>query len=186
MIKQTAEIFEILSRGQFISSNSVDENLRRLYLVIDENFDELYDYFMAIRFFLTRGDEYFYFVRMENKVDIERKLRQAMKWIDILDFVKSFDNSFGSGFRFTPSDILVRLNLDAELKDKLMGLKKYTEKEKYDESIEKIMEILKKEGFVEEENPISRMYKVTAAFHYLEQLVLSINIPEEVKHEIPE
>ena len=186
MIKQTAEIFEILSKGQFISSNSVDENLRRLYLVIDENFDELYDYFMAIRFFLTRGDEYFYFVRMENKVDIERKLRQAMKWIDILDFVKSFNSSFGSGFRFTPSDISVRLNLDAELKDKLMGLKKYTEKEKYDESIEKIMEILKKEGFVEEENPISRMYKVTAAFHYLEQLVLSINIPEEVKHEIPE
>jgi hypothetical protein len=186
MIKQTAEIFEILSKGQFISSNSVDEDLRRLYLVIDENFDELYDYFMAIRFFLTRGDEYVYFVRMESKVDMERKLRQAMKWIDILDFVKSFDNSFGSGFRFTPSDISVRLNLDAELKDKLIGLKKYTEKEKYDESIEKVMEILKKEGFVEEENTISRTYKVTAAFHYLEQLVLSINIPEEVKHEIPE
>lgn len=186
MIKQTAEIFEILSKGQFISSNSVDENLRRLYLVIDENFDELYDYFAAIRFYLTKGDEYFHFVRMENKTDIERKLRQAMKWIDILDFLKSFDNSFSSGYRFTPSDVLVRLNLDAELKDKLTALKKYTDKEKYDESIDKIMEMLAKDGFVEEENTISRTYKVTAAFHYMEQLVLSINIPEEVKHEIPE
>lgn len=186
MIKQTAEIFEFLSKGQFVSSNSVDENLRRLYLVIDENYDELYEYFSAIRFYLMKGNEYFYFVRMENKVDIERKLRQAMKWIDILDFMKCFDNSFGSGFRFTPSDISVRLNLDAELKDKLTGLRKITEKEKYDESIEKIIEILKKEGFVEEENLVLSTYKVTAAFHYLEQLVATINIPDEVKHEIPE
>ena len=102
MIKQTAEIFEILSKGQFISSNSVNENMRQLYLVIDDNYDELYDYFLNIRFILTKGDEYYYFTRNENKADIERKLRQAMKWIDILDFLKSFDNSFGVGYRFSP------------------------------------------------------------------------------------
>ena len=34
--KQTAAIFEILSRGQFISSNSSDEIIRKLYSAIEE------------------------------------------------------------------------------------------------------------------------------------------------------
>src|SRR5690606_26012692 len=127
-----------------------------------------------------KGDEYFYFSRLENKVDLERKIEQFFKWIDILDFLKSFDHSFSSGYRFTPSNILVKLNMDAELKSKLTGLKRYTGgKEKYNEIVEKILDDLRKDRFVEVENHISGEYKVLAAFHYLEQLVMSINISEE-------
>jgi len=187
--KQTAIIFEILSKGQFISSNSSDESIRKLYSVIEEeqNFDYLYDFFRNINFTLEHGDEYYYFSRVENKIDLERKLDQAFKWIDILDFLKVFDGSFGSGYRFTPSDILVKLNLDAELKSKLEGLKRYSGgKEKFNEIVDKILEDLKKDRFIELENEISHQYKVLASFKYLEQLVMSINISEEVKNEIPE
>lgn len=54
--KQTAVIFEILSRGQFICSNSNDESIRKLYSVIEEeqNFDFLYDYFLSINFILEK------------------------------------------------------------------------------------------------------------------------------------
>ena len=187
--KQTAIIFEILSKGQFISSNSSNESIRKLYSVIEEeqNFDYLYDFFRNINFTLEHGDEYYYFSRVENKIDLERKLDQAFKWIDILDFLKVFDGSFGSGYRFTPSDILVKLNLDAELKSKLEGLKRYSGgKEKFNEIVDKILEDLKKDRFIELENEISHQYKVLASFKYLEQLVMSINISEEVKNEIPE
>ena len=187
--KQTAIIFEILSKGQFISSNSSDESIRKLYSIIEEeqNFDYLYDFFRNINFTLEHGDEYYYFSRVENKIDLERKLDQAFKWIDILDFLKVFDGSFGSGYRFTPSDILVKLNLDAELKSKLEGLKRYSGgKEKFNEIVDKILEDLKKDRFIELENEISHQYKVLASFKYLEQLVMSINISEEVKNEIPE
>ena len=46
--KQTASIFEILSRGQFISSNSTDETIRKLYSAIDdeENYEFFYNYFI--------------------------------------------------------------------------------------------------------------------------------------------
>ena len=121
--KQTSEIFEILSKGQFICSNSSSDSTRRLYDVIDEYYDDLHEYFQGINFVLERGDEYFYFSRAESKVDLERKIEAAFKWIDILDFLKTFDNSFGSGFRFTPSDILVKLNMDAELKTKFIPWK---------------------------------------------------------------
>ena len=77
MIKQTAEIFEILSKGGFISSDSTNPNIRQLYAVIEDNQSELYDFFAAINFILESGNEYYYFSRQENKVDLERKLEIA-------------------------------------------------------------------------------------------------------------
>ena len=187
--KHTATIFEILSKGQFICSNSSDELIRKLYNTIDEeqNFEFLYEYFLNINFILERGNEYFYFSRMENKIDLERKIEQAFKWIDILDFLKTYDNSFGAGYRFSPSDILVKTKVDAELKTKLESLKKYSPgKEKHLEIIEKILETLEKDKFIEMENTITHQYKVLTSFHYLEQLVMTIHIPEETINEIPE
>ena len=187
--KQTAAIFEILSKGQFISSNSSDEAIRKYYSVIEdgENYDLLYIYFNAINFQLEKGDEFYYFSRKETKIDLERKIEQALKWIDIIDFFKTFDNSFGSGFRFTPSEVLVRLNVDAELKSKLEGLKRYSAgKDKFLDIIEKILEDLRKDRFVELENEISNQFKVLASFKYLEQLIMTINISAEIKDEIPE
>ena len=104
--KQTAAIFEILSRGQFICSNSNDESIRKLYSAIEEeqNFDFLYDYFLNINFILEKGDEYYYFARVENKIDLERKIEQAFKWIDMLDSIKTLHNAFCSSFSFTTSD----------------------------------------------------------------------------------
>ena len=187
--KHTATIFEILSKGQFICSNSSDELIRKLYNTIDEeqNFEFLYEYFLNINFILERGNEYFYFSRMENKIDLERKIEQAFKWIDILDFLKTYDNSFGAGYRFSPSDILVKTKVDAELKTKLESLKKYRPgKEKHLEIIEKILETLEKDKFIEMENTITHQYKVLTSFHYLEQLVMIINIDQEIINEIPE
>jgi len=187
--KQTADIFDILSKGQFICSNSTDEAIRKLYSAIEEeeNFDYLHEYFLSIQFILEKGDEYYYFSREENKVDVERKIEQAFKWIDILDFLKTFDNAFGSGYRFAPSSILVKLNMDAALKTKLEALKKYSGgKEKYVEIIEKILEILEKDKFIEIENRITHQYKVLASFNYLEQLIMTINISEDTINEIPE
>src|ERR1035437_9638223 len=123
--KQTGEIFEMLSKGQFICSNSSDNYINKLFEIIDddENYDSLYNYFLAINFILEKGDEYYYFSRIEAKAIIERKLEIAFKWIDIVDFFKSFDNSFASGYSFTPSEISVKISVDAVLKNKANGIR---------------------------------------------------------------
>jgi hypothetical protein len=184
----TAEIFKILSKGQFISSNSSDKTINTLFYVIeeDDNFENLSEYFLNINFVLEKGDEYFYFSRHENKVDLENKIETAYRWIDIIDFLKTFDNSFSTGYRFTPSEILVRIKTDAELETKLDGLKKHTDKEKHHDILDKILKKLIDETFIELENEITNQYKVLASFNYLEQLILTINIPDVVKNEIPE
>lgn len=177
--KHTSDIFEILSKGQFLCSNSGKESNRKLYNIVDENFDDLYDYFKSINLILERGDEYFMFTRQENKTDLERKLEAAFKWIDILDFFKTVDQSFSVGYRFTPSDILVKLLVDVNLKNKLEGLKKYSGgKEKHAEILDKVLDLMRRDNFIELENEINNTYKTLASFHYLERLILSINVPE--------
>ena len=182
--RQTADIFEMLSKGQFICSNSVQENTRKLYNIIEDNFEQLATYFLAIDFVLQKGEEYFYFSRTESKADLERKIEQAYRWIDILDFCKSFNNSFGPGFRFSPSDILVQIKMDASLKDKLATIKKSGSEISNPERVQKIIDDLEKFGMLELENEMNQTYKVAASFKYLEQLIVSIQIAEEVKYEI--
>lgn len=185
---QTSELFKILSKGHFISSNSSDKNISNLYNILDDeqNFEELYTYFSKINFTLEKGNEYFYFSRPESKVDLENKLENAYRWIDSVDFFKTYDNAFGASYRFTPSEILVKIKTDAELETKLEGLKKYTGKENHNDILDKIIDRLISDSFIELENEITRMYKVLYAFNYLEQLILTITIPDEVKNEIPE
>jgi len=184
--KRTSEIFDLLSKGLFICSNSTNDTIRKLYNYVDQNYDELYEYFREINFILERGDEYFYFSREGNKADLTRKLETAFKWIDIVDFFKTYENSFGASYRFTPSDVLVRLNVDAVLKTKLLGLRKYTKEGNFTESIQKLLRMLCNEGYAELENEISHSYKMLTSFSYLEEFILNINIPEEIQNEIPE
>jgi len=189
--KQTGEIFELLSKGEFICSNASDDRTRKLYDIIDDkdNFEALTEYFEAINFKLERGDEFFYFSKTEARADLERKVETAFKWIDIVDFFKTHDNAFASGYRFTLSEITVKIGVDAVLKSKADGLRKITraeEKTPYNEIVLKAVEILCKDGFAEMENEILKSYKVLSSFKYLEELIMKINIPEEVKNEIPQ
>ena len=81
---------------------------------------------------------------------------------------------------------MVRIKTDAELETKLDALKKHTEKTKHQEILDKVLKKLSDDTFIELENEITNQYKVLASFKYLEQLILTINIPEEVSNEIPE
>lgn len=149
----------------------------------------LYEYFLAVNFILEKGDEFYYFSRKEVKADLERKLEIACKWIDIVDFFKAFDSTFGSGFSFSPSEIIVKIDVDAVLKSKADGVRKtikLDERAPYEDVILKIIESLCKDGFVEVESEILKSYKVLSSFKYLEELINSINIPEEIQNEIPE
>jgi hypothetical protein len=51
-----------LRRGQFICSNSPDDDTQTLYKILEDedNFEDLYDYFYQIDYILEQGDEFFY------------------------------------------------------------------------------------------------------------------------------
>lgn len=190
MTKYTSDIFEILRKGQFICSNSPNNNIQTLYKILEdeETFEYLYDYFYKINYILEQGDEYFYFSRPNEKhIDIERKIEKAFDWIDILDFLKTYDSAFTVGSRFTVYEIHNQLKNNADLKTKLENLKKLgSDKKNYIDRIKKIITKLEKDNYITLEDEITETYKVLTSLNYLIDLVNTINIPEEVANEIPE
>ena len=70
----TAALFDCLQKGQFISSNSCNEAVRDMYDQIDDHFEALSVYFAQIGYTLERGNEYFYFSRVEPRTTLEQKI----------------------------------------------------------------------------------------------------------------
>ncbi len=70
------------------------------------------------------------------------------------------------------------------MKEKALHL--YAEKMKLEEIIDKLVEELEKIGFIEMENELDGIWKVTGAFHYIEELVDCLTVSEEVRDEVLE
>ena len=182
MLKYSKEIFDILSRGGFICSNSVRQGIKRMYEAIEDDYQTYREYYEGIGFTLESGNGYYHFTRTESRVEIDAKLDRFVRWIDRLDFLKTFNSVFGPGFTFRSSNILEQLASDIELKDKAQHL--YTEKLKLEEIVDKLIDDLEKIGFIELENELDGTWKVTSAFHYIEELIDSLIVSEEVKDEV--
>lgn len=184
MIKYTEEIFNILSKGSFISANSLNAQIKRFYDAIEDEFDSYYEYYKGIGLYLEGGNGYYYFTRKESKIDLERKLEAAVKWIDYLSFLKTYNTIFGPGFTFRAVDIEIQIGCDMELKEKASKL--FVDKKRHKDVIEKLIKELKDIGFIEEENEFDGTWKVLTAFHYIEELIDCITISEDLQHEISE
>ena len=127
MRNNTQRIYERLSRGEFLSVDSSDTSIRHLYEDIEENLEDYTEYFKEIGLQLESGNGYFYFSRTgESKQSIEQKLESFSKWLDYLDFLKCYNQSFAAGYQFRKSHLLEQISLDIELKEKAHHLfKKY-------------------------------------------------------------
>ena len=73
---QTAQIYDYLSKGNFLCSNTTVKELRTLFSVVEDNFERLRDYFSHINFVLEQGNNYFYFSRKEPRATLEQKLQR--------------------------------------------------------------------------------------------------------------
>lgn len=177
--KQTARVFEFLSKGRFINAGSIDPEQRELYTAIENNAELLSDYFEPIGFRLEQGDGYFYFSRKEEKVTVERKLNAAFRWIDMLDFFTTFHNGFAPGLQFYSTEIQEQVRVNGLLRTKLQDMNAKGSDASAKDQIEALLKTMEREGFIEKVDEFDGTWKVTAAFHYMQQLVLAIDIHEE-------
>ena len=175
-MRYTKEIFDILSKGGFISQNSISQQRSHLYDAIEDDFESYQEYYRGIGFLLEGGNGYYYFSRTENKVDLADKVQRLALWIDRVDFLKTFNNTFASGFSFQKSNILEQFSSDIELKEKARSL--YPDVKTNEEKMDKLITDLERQGCVELENELDSTYKVTAAFHYIEELIDCLTIIE--------
>lgn len=183
-MKYTSEVFQRLSRGQFISSNSIDADTRAIYNDLEENQQEYKDYFSKIDFELSSGVGFYYFSRKEAKVIIENKLQSLFSWIDYLDFLKTYDTTFDAGTQFSLVQMEIKLSVIPGLKEKLSQM--FSDKPSNRQKLEALVGAMENLGFVELLNETEGTYQVTNAFNYIEQIILCINIDDDIKDEIPQ
>ena len=185
MRNNTQRIYERLSRGEFLSVDSSDTSIRHLYEDIEENFDDYADFFKEIGLQLEAGNGYFYFSRIgEGKLSIEQKLESFSKWLDYLDFLKTYNQSFTAGYQFRKSHLIEQISLDIELKEKAGHLYKKYGAGSYLEIVNKLLQEMQGMGFAECISEQDESFKITSAFHYAEELVNMIQIANE--DEIPD
>jgi hypothetical protein len=179
--RQTHEIFSIMARGHFISSNGTKDNMSRLYDIINnpENFDKLQAYFNVIRYNIERGNNYFYFSRInEANSIIEQKLETFERYIDVIDLFASMDNKVTIGSRFRPSEIAEECNANVRLKQKLQKIPMYRS-ETLLNKVRDICNLMTRDSFLELEDEQTESYKVLDAYAYLLDMINAISIYEE-------
>ena len=185
MRNNTQRIYERLSRLEFLSVDSSDTSIRHLYAAIEEYFDDYADFFKEIGLQLEAGNGYFFFSRIgEGKQSIEQKLESFSKWLDYLDFLKTYNQSFTAGYQFRKSHLIEQISLDIELKEKAGHLYKKYGVDSYLEIVNKLLQEMQGMGFAECISEQDETFKITSAFHYAEELVDMIQIANE--DEIPE
>lgn len=185
MRNNTQRIYERLSRGEFLSADSADIAIRHLYEDIEENIEDYTDYFQEIGLQLEAGNGFFYFSRIgESKQSIEQKLDSFSKWLDYLDFLKCYNQSFTAGYQFRKSHLMEQISLDIEMKEKANHLfKKYGAGSNV-EIVNKLLQEMQGMGFAECISELDETYKITSAFRFVEELVDIIQIANE--DEVPE
>jgi hypothetical protein len=179
--KQTHEIFAVMARGHFISSNGTRDGMNRLYDIINnpDNFDRLQAYFNVIRYNIERGNNYFYFSKLnEPNSELEKKLERFERYIDIIDLFASMDNKITIGSRFRPGEIAEECNANVRLKQKLQKIPLYRS-ETLHNKVREICDLMSRDSYLELEDEKTESYKVLDSYNYLLDVINSIAIYED-------
>ncbi|HQQ95518.1 MAG TPA: hypothetical protein PLQ93_13270 [Bacteroidia bacterium] len=179
--RQTHEIFSVMARGNFISSNGTRDGMNRLYDIINnpEHYDRLQAYFNVIRFNIERGNNYFYFSRLnEPNAELEKKLERFERYIDIVDLLASMDNKITIGSRFRPSEISEECIANVRLKQKLQKIPLYRS-ETLHNKVREICELMSRDSFLELEDEKTESYKVLDSYAYLLDVINAVAIYED-------
>lgn len=183
MLNNTQKVYERLIRGGFLAVDSSKSEIKHLYQDVEDNYEEYAEFFKQIGFSLESGNGYFFFSTInESKSDIERRLATFCKWIDYLDFLKTFNPIFSVGYQFNKARIVNEIDVNADLKDKARHL--FSQQMSFAEKVNKLVNELETMGFAELIEEETATYKVTSAFRYAEDLVNLLTIYNE--DEIPE
>lgn len=174
------QIFDYLRNGHILSEDSNEELHKSMFRYLDdkEHFEKARTYFEVLGIELESGEGYFYFSRPNQPISsIEKKIKTAYKWIDILDFFRTYDNTFGVGTTFEPAEIKIACNENIVLKEKLervSGKSKGTPIE----HIKSIANDLVKHDFA---IPLfgGERYQVLSAIRYLDRLINLIHIRDD-------
>jgi len=170
------KIYQTILKGGYINENSTKNANAEMYEVIVSKESELRAYFKPLGYILMKREGYFYFAR-EDASNGEMALELIVDYIDIANFFKTLDVNFSVGYRFSLTAMEQQLNSNIELQElssKMKGIKAHDNRE----FIQKIVDKLRKDGFLEERSSTNAEYIVLNSYDYIEYFLGEIEVYE--------
>lgn len=170
------KIYHHILKGNFINENSSKNSSAELYEAILLQESEVRAYFKVIGYILFKREGYLYFAH-DGASDSTSALEKMVDYIEIANFLKTIDTNFGVGYRFRLSSLENFLNNNLELQDLAYKMRGINAKDNR-EFIQKIIEKLKKDGFIEETSGTNAEYLVLNSYDYIESFLNEVEIYE--------
>jgi len=164
---QSAEIFERLSRGLFISKNQPGFQTQDLYGVLEHREEDFRYYFSLIGFYLEKGEGYYYFSREENKSQIEDKVEKLFRYLDGLELLYLLVPDLGPGSLINLTSLGERLESSKQLSRKALKLGVRASQDSPEDKFKAFLRSLEKESFVVALDDQQEEFLVLDAFDYL-------------------
>ena len=164
--KYTKEIFERLSKGNFICQNSPDSFEKRLFEICDNNVDILESYFEPIGFELKYGSGFFYFSKELQETQIENKLDNLLHLLDYIEMFLQFDEYFNVGWRGSPIALAEAATDNVVIKERIEKIRGLSGNNLF-KRCEDIFIKMRKDGFMALENEYDKRYVVLTSYEYL-------------------
>ena len=174
--QQMEKIYQTILKGNFINENSSKNGNSEMYDSIMSKESELRAYFKPIGYVLIKREGYFYFAH-DDASDSVSALEKIVDYIDIASFLRTLDSNFSVGYRFRLTSIENQLNNNIELQELAYKMKGISAKDNR-EFIQKIIEKLKKDGFVEEINSTNGDYIILNSYEYIETFLGEVEVYE--------
>ena len=164
--KYTKEIFERLSKGNFICENSPDSSEKRLFEICDNNVEILESYFEPIGFELKYGSGFFYFSKELQETQIENKLDNLLHFIDYIEMFLQFDEYFNVGWRGSPVSLAEATTDNVVIKERIEKIRGLSGNNLF-KKCEDIFVKMRKDGYMALENEYDKRYVVLTSYEYL-------------------
>jgi len=170
------KLYENILKGNFINENSSKNGNSELYEAIMLQESQVRAYFKVIGYILMKREGYFYFAH-DGASESSSALEKMVDYIEISSFLRTIDSNFSVGYRFRLSSIENQLNNNIELQDLANKMKGINAKDNR-EFIQKIIEKLKKDGFLEEVNSTNAEYIILNSYDYIENFLNEVEVYE--------
>jgi hypothetical protein len=178
--RYTREIFERLSRGNFICQNSPVPLEKRLFEICEENSDALEAYFGPIGFELNAGHGYFYFSREMQESQVETKLENILQLLDYIEMFLQYDEYFSVGWRGSPIALAEAATDNIVIKERIEKIRGLSGGSIF-RKCEDVFRKMEREGYMALEDEYEKRYVVLTSYTYLVDFFK--NVEEVSRHE---
>ena len=170
------EVFKVLSKGIMVSINSQKYLDVAKFLMIDENFDELYGILKKLGFILNGKNGYFYISKTEkmNEAELNSFLNNHKNILISIAILKQLFPYIDRGDTIKQTDFIVsyKQKEDALLENKFKYIFKTNDLK---DIVEKFFDLLEKNHVLERKNNDSKdEYLVLSSIEYYTNIVQSV------------